>query len=139
MTIIEEFKSIELSPKKLREFGLLVGGIFLALSALLFWKGRPAAPYFLAIGSPLVILGAVWPGILKYLYLGWMGLAVIMGWFVSRILLSVLFFIAVTPIGLIIRFTGKDLLDTKFKDGKDSYWILREDGIGQKEDYEKQF
>ena len=55
-----------------------------------------------------------------------MTLAIILGFFVSRLLLSVIFYFVVTPIGLIMRMIGKDLLDLKLKD-RDSYWHVRDD------------
>jgi hypothetical protein len=53
-----------------------------------------------------------------------MSLAVVLGFFVSRFLLAVIFYLVVTPIGLIMRLSGKDLLDMKLKD-RDSYWHVR--------------
>jgi hypothetical protein len=68
-----------------------------------------------------------------------MTLAVIMGWFVSRILLSILFFIILTPISLITRLFGKKYLDINRKDSKNSYWHIREKRDFEEAEYEKQF
>ncbi len=139
MKISEEIKNLDISLKKVREFGLLVGGVFLALGALLAWRGRPNAPVFFAFGGFLVLFGLARPALLRPLYRLWMTLAILMGWFMSRVLLTVLFYMAITPIGIWIRLSGKDLLDLRFKDGLSSYWKLRQDGGGRKEDCEKQF
>jgi len=138
MNLREEFQNLEVSPRKLREFGLLIGGIVLAFAGFAIWRGKGYYPYLLGIGIPLVILGAGWPQWLKALYRAWMGLALLMGWVVSRILLTVLYYAVVTPIGLIARMTGKKFLDVTFPDRKESYWILREKPFSR-EECEKQF
>ena len=139
MKISEEVKNIEVSPKKIREFGLLVGGVFLLIGGFTLWRGRPAAPFFLGLGGFLFSFGAVLPALLKPLYKGWMIFAVLLGWVMSRVVLSLLFFIAVTPIGLIMRLQGKDLLDQKFPDSKDSFWTLRKKDSESRESCEKQY
>ncbi len=139
MKISEEIKNLDTSPKKVREFGLLVGGVFLALGALLAWRGRANAPVFFAIGGFLVLFGLAQPAVLRPVYRLWMTFAIVMGWIMSRVLVSVLFFAVLTPIGLWLRLSDKNLLDLKFKDGRESYWKLRNDGGGKKEDCEKQY
>jgi len=121
----EEFKKIDTSLKKLREFGFLVGGVFCLIGAVMLWREKAMYPYMLGIGGVLVIFGAILPGTLKPIYCVWMGVALVLGWFVSRVLLSILFYIAVTPIALVTRLMGKDFLDLKFGEAKDSYWIPR--------------
>ncbi len=137
--VIAEIKKIESNPKKLREFGLVVGGVFCVLGGLLLWRGRPSSPYFFAPGIFLVITGAVIPTILKPLQKAWMTLAILMGWVMTRVLLSVLFYLAVTPIGWILRLTGKDILDQKLEPQKSSYWKIRPQTPRVPSDYEKQF
>ncbi len=137
--ILEEIKKIESSPKKLREFGLVVGGVLCALGILLWWRGRGSWPYFLAPGTLLVITGAIIPVILKPLQKAWMTLAILMGWVMTRVLLSTLFYLAITPIGLILRLTGKDLLDQKLEPKKQSYWKIRHQPPRIPADYEKQY
>lgn len=125
MKLADEIKNIDVSPKKLREFGLLVGGVFLALGGLMAWHQKPAAPYLFGVGGFLALFGAARPVILRSVYKGWMTLAALLGWFMSRVLLSILFYTTVTPIGLIIRARGKDLLDLKFPEASGSYWHKR--------------
>ncbi|OGX12065.1 MAG: hypothetical protein A2351_06680 [Omnitrophica bacterium RIFOXYB12_FULL_50_7] len=137
--VIEEIKKIESSPKKLREFGLVVGGVLCALGILLWWRGRGTYPYFFLPGITLVITGAVSPIVLKPLQKIWMTLAILMGWVMTRVLLSILFYLAITPLGLILRLTGKDLLDQKLEPKKQSYWKLRPQTPRVPSDYEKQF
>ncbi|HNX68416.1 MAG TPA: SxtJ family membrane protein [Candidatus Omnitrophota bacterium] len=137
--VIEEIKKIESTPKKLREFGLLVGGVFLAIGGLLWWRGRAHYLYFVFPGACLAAAGAVCPGVLKPLQKAWMTLAVLMGWVMTRVLMTLLFYIAITPIGLIMRLTGKDILDMRLEPRKPSYWNLRKKIPHSPADYEKQF
>lgn len=137
--VIEEIKKIESSPKKLREFGFLVGGVLCVLGILLWWRGRGSYPYFFLPGILLVAAGAVSPSVLKPFQKAWMSLAILMGWVMTRVLLSVLFYLTLTPIGLILRLTGKDLLDQKLEPEKQSYWKIRPQTPRTPSDYEKQF
>ncbi len=138
MTLTEEFKQIEMSPRKYREFGLLVGGVLLALGAFLIWRGRAGIP-FVSAGAVLMVLGVLVPVLLKHLYRLWMGLALVLGWAVSRVLLSVLFYAVVTPIALIARLTGKKFLELEFPGAKQETYWYRRPGKDQPADCEKQF
>ena len=129
-----EIKNLELGRKKLRSFGLLVGGIFILISAWIFFSQRDEFPeatnytfaYILSVaGGILFISGALFPLILKTPYKIWMGLAFATGWVVSRILIMILYYIVVTPLGIIAKLFRKEFLDLKFKDNKDSYWVIK--------------
>lgn len=137
--VIAEIKKIESSEKKLREFGFVVGGVLCALGVLLWWRGRGTYPYFFLPGMVLVVMGAVLPRALKPFQKAWMTLAILMGWVMTRVLLSALFYLALTPIGWILRLTGKDLLDQKIEPEKQSYWKVRSQPPRVPSDYEKQF
>ncbi|MFA5160443.1 MAG: SxtJ family membrane protein [Candidatus Omnitrophota bacterium] len=137
--VIAEIKKIESSPQKLREFGLVVGGVLCTLGILLLWRGRESYPYFLVPGLIFVIAGAVSPANLKPLQKAWMTLAILGGWVMTRVFLSILFYLAITPIGLILRLRGKDLLDQKLEPKKQSYWKMRSQTPRGLDSYEKQF
>ncbi len=137
--VLAEIKNIDSSKNKLREFGLVVGGVLCAVGIFLWWRGRGAYPFVLFPGLMLVITGAIVPAILKPLQKAWMTLAILMGWFMTRVLMGILFFLAITPIGLILRLTGKDLLDQKLEPDAKSYWKIRPHTPRVPADYEKQF
>ena len=73
--LIDEIKNISSTKKDLRSFGLVVGGVFCLIGALLLWKERPLGPWFLGIGAVLALFGALLPGPLKTLQKAWMALA----------------------------------------------------------------
>jgi len=136
--MINEFKKIKATQKEMREFGLLVGFIFAALGALLIWKGREPGGIFAGVGLVLMMLGGVVPRWLKPLYFAWMFLAILLGWVMSRVLLTVIFYTTVTPLAVLMRLKGKDLLDQKYPDSRDTFWRPRHEKW-TKEKLEKQF
>jgi hypothetical protein len=66
-----------------------------------------------------------------------MGLAFALGWIVSRILITILFYMVVTPVSFIAKIFGKKFLDLKFRDSNNSYWIIR--SSDSETDYRKMF
>ncbi|MCQ9206639.1 MAG: SxtJ family membrane protein [Omnitrophica bacterium] len=138
--MLEDLKNIKSGKKELREFGLVVGGILLILGGLVFWRGRrELAPYVTSAGTALVILGLMLPTILKPLQKVWMGFSVIMGFFVSRVILFILFYAVLTPLGLVARLFGKDILNQKIDKSTGSYWCDRNPKTKSKESYENQY
>lgn len=136
--IRQDIKELKRGPGELRKFGLLVGGVFCLLGLVLWARGRTHLP-FLIPGGLLVVLGAAWPRALKPVYLPWMMLAIVLGFLVSHALLTVFFFLVITPIGLVARAMGKDFLRLKIDRAAPSYWIARAPGEKSKADYERQF
>jgi len=137
--IIEEIKKIKSNKKEWRKFGLTVGFVLGLLGLFLAWRGNNLYPYFLAVSGALVVFGLVIPKILNPIHKIWMTFAFFLGWIMSYVLLTIIFFLLVTPLGLLARLMGKDFLDRKFRKNETSYWILKEQGLSQKSSYEKQF
>ena len=143
MSLIKDIKddlsSLDLSPGSLRKFGIVVGSVFLLLSALFYYKNSRFSVISILFftGLSLVISGFAFPVFLKWIYKIWMLIAFVLGWFVSRIILTALYFGVVTPISAAAKISGKKFLDVKFKDGKNSYWIKARSL--QEKNYEKLF
>ena len=137
--IREEIKSLKTGARELRKFGLTVGGVFALVGCWFWWRGKTHFPYFLVPGV-LLLLGALVPRALKFIYIGWMSFAFILGFAVSTTLLTLLFYLIVTPIGLISRLAGRDFLNRKFDRNTATYWIKRDrSSSGQTRNYEQQF
>lgn len=138
--IREEIRQLKTSPRDLRKFGLVVGGVFALLAAWTWWRGKPAFPYFLGAALPLLVLGLIWPKALKWVYIGWMSLAFVLGFAVSTVLLTVFFYLVVTPIGLIAKMAGQDFLSRRIDPEAKSYWLPRANSKPRRrEEYEQQF
>ena len=133
----EEIKNIKSEKSDLRKFGIIVGTVLLIIAGLLFWKEKESFQLFLAIGIVLFVAGIALPFILKPIYWVWMVFATILGWFMTRVILSLLFYAVLTPIGLIARLFGKQFLGLKMDGSKQSYWSMRK--VETSKNYEKQF
>lgn len=136
--ISEEIKHIKGSKKDLRKFGITVGSALLIICAVLFWFEKSAWLYLLIIGIILILSGLLFPLILKPLNKIWMTLAIILGWIMTRVILIILFYIILTPIGFIAKIFKKDFLDLKINKSTNSYWEKR-NSKSAKINYEKQF
>jgi hypothetical protein len=97
------------STSELRKFGLLVGGAFLALAAVLFWRQKPAVVVGTlgTVGALLFVLGGVAPKALGPIYVGWMRFAVLLSRITTPIFMGVIYFVLLTPIGLLMRAFGR--------------------------------
>ena len=136
--MIDEIKNIKTEVIDLRKFGIIVGTVFLIIAGFLFWKEKQSFQLFLTIGIVLSVAGIAIPFILKPIYWVWMVLATILGWFMTRVILSLLFYAVFTPIGLIGRLIGKEFLNLK-DTTNNTYWNYRSNDMFGKEKYEKQF
>lgn len=124
---------------KLRKFGLTVGIAFLVLAAIIQYRsGAMAAPVLGTLGGALVLFGLVLPQALGPVEKAWMSLAMVLSWINTRIILTVLFAIVFTPIGLVMRLF-RDPLNLAFRDGRTSYWVRREAKPFDRLQYERQF
>jgi len=121
----EEIKSIKSDKSDLRKFGLMIGSVLLLLSAFLFWKAKSSAVYFGIIGGTLMVAGLILPGVLKPVFRAWMAFAVVMGFVMTRVILTVLYFGMFTPIALVLRLLGKDLLEEQWDKNAGTYWLKR--------------
>jgi hypothetical protein len=139
VTIRDDIKQLKTGDRDLRMFGLVVGGVFVALGLLFWLRHKAHYPWLLAPGGLLVVLGAVWPRTLKEVYLAWMSLAFVLGFVISHVILTVFFFLVITPIGLIARCFGKDFLSLKLDRRAATYWIQRERKAKSTAEYERQF
>ena len=135
--MIKEIKNIKSKKSDLRKFGIIVGTVLLIIAGLLFWKEKESFQLFLAIGIVLFVAGIAIPFTLKPIYWVWMVFATILGWFMTRVILSLLFYVIITPIGLIARLFGKQFLGLKMDGSKQSYWSMRK--VETSKNYEKQF
>ena len=77
-----------------------------------------------------LFLGLTKPSVLKPLNTGWIKLGEILGKIIAPIVMLLVFFIVITPIGLMLRLFGKDILGLKFSEKVKTYWITRDKNIG---------
>jgi hypothetical protein len=114
------------SNKDLRSFGLLVGAVFGAIGIWpLLFRGEPMRLSAVGVGGTLIALGGVLPRVLAPIHKIWMSLGHMLGWINTRILLGLVFYVLVTPIGIIFRLMGKDTMRKAFVRESPTYRVLR--------------
>ena len=139
MSLFEEIKNIKSGRVELRKFGITMGIVFGLLGGLFFWREKPHYFYLFILAAFFLFFGLVLPTLLKPVHKIWMGLALVLGSIMTRVILSVLFYLVITPLGLISKLSGKDFLDLKFDRSASSYWIQRKKVVFEQANYEKQF
>lgn len=128
--VARHLEALDASPPRLRSFGLTVGGVLVALALWFLFRGKHPGFRWGAGGAGLLLVaaGLLAPGALRPLRRAWMALAFAMGWLVSRVLLTVIFYAVVTPLALAARLAGKRFLDLGFDRAATTYWVRREPG-----------
>lgn len=140
MNLLKEIAEIKSTRKEIREFAWVVGGVLLLIVGIAYWRHRVFHEILCSIGIGLIFFGVTFPMVLKPLQKGWMILALLIGWVMTRVILSLLFYTVLTPIGLLMKITNKDLLKQKLEPAKSSYWHYREtQDWPDKKVYENQF
>lgn len=137
--INDEYQKLDRSRRALRRFGFTIGMAALAFGSFLLWRHNRGSGWpLLSLGALLLITAGFVPAMLSWVHRPWMMLALALGWCVTRILLTIIFFLVVTPIGLFQKLCGKRPLEIGFRSGAASYWHPRTDRPVPA-DYEKQF
>jgi hypothetical protein len=146
MNIIEDIRSeiraVKREPSS-RDLTILAL-LFLLLGAAvggyqLLWKGADSGWYWIIAGVVLCLFRLITP-LFRGVYSLWLEFSVILGYFVSRIILTIIFFLVITPMGLIFRVIGKDPMERKLDRKATSYWSKKEQEANPSiERYEKQF
>jgi hypothetical protein len=137
--MLGEIRAIRSTKKELRQFAVVMAVACAAAAALLLLRRKDYWYIFLLISVLFITIRFTFPMLLLPVQKAWMALAVVMGWVVSRIILSVLYFAAFTATGLIGRMFGKKFIELEIDKTRGSYWIGREGAARPPESYEKQF
>tara|TARA_Y100001970_G_scaffold195004_1_gene237000 strand:- start:868 stop:1278 length:411 start_codon:yes stop_codon:yes gene_type:complete len=136
--MIEELKNIKSHKKNIKDFGITIGVILGIISLILFLKEIPYYNLFIYISSFFIVFALTIPIFLKPLFIIWMIFSIILGWIMTRLILTFLFYFIMFPIGIFMRLFGQTMLKNK-NDATHSYWDQRIESIEKNQDYEKQF
>jgi hypothetical protein len=119
-------ETIQPKPSDLRTFAFLVGGVTLFIFGLLlpYLSRRSWNPYIVFAGLFVVLWGLLLPKTLNWPYRTWMFVGEILGWINTRIILSIIFFILFTPIGLLKKLFGQDSMKRNLEPESNSYRII---------------
>jgi hypothetical protein len=114
------------AKKELRQFGLIVGAIF---SAIGLWPAvvRNENPrlWSLVLGGSLVVLGLALPQSLKHIHFGWMKIGHVLGTINTGIILGIIYYTLITPMGVIMRLMGKDSMRRVLVQDATTYRVVR--------------
>jgi len=125
--------NIKISSNK--SFGIVFFVFFLIISVYPIFKHGDLRVWSLVLAVIFLVLGILNSSILSPLNKLWFKFGIFLGKIISPLIIGIIFFIVVTPIGLFMRLIGKDLLNLKFNKKK-TYWIDNKD---QKSDMKNQF
>ena len=109
-----------------RSFGIVFFIFFLILGLYPIINNGEIRIWLIAISIVFLFLGLLNSKILSPLNIVWFKFGIFLGKIISPIVMIMIFFIVVTPIGLLMRIFGKDILNLKYNDNK-SYWIEKND------------
>ena len=131
---------VDPSEKQLKQFGLIMAGMFSFFAAVFFYK-----TWYVTVGVLgvlilfFLVMGFATPMSLLAVYKKWMRFAEVIGNFNTKIILSITYFLVFTPIRIVSSVFREDPLKRKFEPEKDSYWLDCESRDSDPKRYEKQF
>ena len=113
-----------------RSFGLLFFIVFLAFALWPLTKKGEINLYLISFALIFLILGLLNSKILTPLNKSWIKLGELLGRIIAPIVMGIVYFVILTPISLLVRLFGKDLIGMKFNNSLKTYWIKRKKHLG---------
>ena len=108
-----------------RGFGFVFAGFFAIVAILRWWKGQGGAEWFAAAAVAMLLIALIRPSVLAPFNRLWTKLALVLSKVMNPVIMGILFFLVVAPIGLLMRLTGKRPLALDLDPAAKSYWIER--------------
>jgi len=123
--------AVQADRAQLRNFGLIVGGIFGAIG---LWpaiiRGGNARLWMVGLALALILPALMVPRVLAPAHRAWMALGSALGWVNTRIVLGVIFFGMITPMGLVLRLIGRDQMRRVFDSTSTTYRVPQKPRTG---------
>jgi len=113
-----------------RNFGLVFFIVFLILGFWPITNGGEIRIWLVVISLIFLVLGMIQSKLLTPLNKLWFKFGMILGAIVAPVVMGAVFFLVVTPIGIVMKTMGKDLINKKYNKKKETYWITRRTSIG---------
>ena len=127
------------NPREIRKFGIIGAIFFGTLLAVALWRDKALAAYFFGFLSFLSIGFIIMPWRLRHAYAAWLKIANFVGFTVTILILSILFYFVITPTALIKKIFGGRPLPLKPDDKVSTYWVTRPEPTQPKERFPKRF
>jgi hypothetical protein len=129
----------EVTNAQARKTALVVSGVLLLIASWNIYRGRTGIVIiFGVVGVGLLLVGLALPPAARAFHSVWMRLASALGHVNSRVLLTLVYYLAFAPYGFISRLTGRDTLRRRGKAGE-SYWTRRKQTRQTREQFERLF
>jgi hypothetical protein len=123
-----------------RKFGFVLTCVAAVFASLFLWRGRVTAPIvFYSLAGYALLSAILFPPAIRPVRWALLKIGHALGWFNTRLILILLFYLVFTPIGLVLRLLGKDLLNRKFDPEAPTYWISKPKEPFDPKRYERQF
>jgi hypothetical protein len=128
-----------IDDSSLKRFGWIMGSILLGLVLYVSFRHRAVSVPLIVGSATFFIAALINPACLRLTYSLWMRLAFVLAWVNTRLLLLLIFYLVFTPIGIIMRCMGKDLLHRKINASFRTYWLPYAASAINPKDYERMF
>jgi hypothetical protein len=125
--------------KELRTFAFTLSCALGFLGGLVLWRKGETGFLLWVIGMVILSMGLLKPRLLEPIHKGWMGISFLTGFFMTHLILALMYYLVFTPMALVMRALGKDPLRLKHDGKARSYWIKRPRREFPKESYERMF
>ena len=127
------------TPKELRDFGLIMAGMLIVMfGVVLPWLFGYSTPYWPFIASFIfAVVALIRPILLGPVNRVWLKISDVLGWVNTRLVMGVMFFLLIAPIGLLMRLFGKDTLSKELSSQLTSYRVITK--VRDKKHLEKPF
>lgn len=122
-----------------RSFGLVVAAFSALLGALSFLHGTGHWPIWFSLAAVMLILALAAPKMLAPFNWAWTKLGLLLHRIISPVVLALIFYVCITPIGFLMRLSGTDPLRRHYDADVESYWITRDPPGPQRETFRNQF
>lgn len=116
----------EIKGSSNRSFGLVFAVVFILIALFPLLQGQAMRLWALGVSGALLVVAFLLPTLLTYPNHLWLRFGLLLNAIVSPVAMGVLFFLVITPTGLVMRWFGHDPLRLKFDTTASSYWIKRE-------------
>ncbi|MFX0198097.1 MAG: SxtJ family membrane protein [Candidatus Hodarchaeota archaeon] len=127
------------SDKELRTFAFTLSCALGILGGLVLGRKGETGFLWWVIGMVILSMGLLKPRLLGPIHKGWMGISFLMGFFMTHLILALMYYLVFTPVVLVMRALDKNSLRLKHDRNTVSYWIKRPRGEFTKERYERMF
>jgi hypothetical protein len=132
-------QTINTGKPALRKFGITMAIALMVITIIILLRHKYSILPTAVAALLFSILAWIMPLALKPLYIVWMRLAFILSWFNTRVLLITVFYLFISPIAMIMKLCGRDLLDQRIDKAKKTYWLPKDKNWQIAQDYERRF